>query len=66
MNLDKLMDIMRERQYTLELDYTNGVWEMIVWDSNGDEVASRKIDDNRLLVKPAIAKAALDIVKQLT
>lgn len=65
MNLDKLMDIMREREYTLELDYTSGVWEMIVWDSDGDEVASRKINDG-LLVKPAIAKAALDIVKQLT
>lgn len=65
MNLDKLMDIMRKREYTLELDYTSGVWEMIVWDSDGDEVASRKINDS-LLVKPAIAKAALDIVRELT
>lgn len=65
MNLDKLMDIMRARAYTLELDYTNGVWEMIVWDKNGDEAASRKIKDG-VLVKPAIAKAALDIVRELT
>lgn len=69
MDLDKLMDIMREREYTLELNYTfnytSGVWEMIVWNSDGDEVASKKIKDG-LLVKPAIVKAALDIVKQLT
>lgn len=65
MNLDKLMDIMREREYTLELDYTDGMWEMIVWDNNGKEAASRKIKDG-ILCKPAIAKAALDIVRELT
>lgn len=65
MNLDKLMDIMRDRQYTLELSYDGTNWTMGVYDSELEEVTGRVVKDSAL-VKPKIAAAALSIVKELS
>lgn len=65
MNLDKLMDIMRDRQYTLELSYDGTNWTMCVYDSELEVVTERVVKDGAM-VKPKIAAAALSIVKELS
>lgn len=65
MNLDKLMDIMRDRQYTLQMRYDGEHWIMSVYDPELEEVTGRVVKDS-VMVKPKIAAAALSIVKELS
>lgn len=65
MNVDKLIDIMRENRYTLEMSYDGNVWKMAVYDEALKLVTDRTIKDG-VLIKPKIAAAALSIVKELS
>lgn len=65
MNVDKLIDVMRENCYTLEMSYDGNVWKMAVYDEALKLVTDRTIKDGTL-IKPKIAAAALSIVKELS
>ena len=65
MNVDKLIDVMRENCYTLEMNYDGNVWKMAVYDEALKLVTDRTIKDGAL-IKPKIAAAALSIVKELS
>lgn len=65
MNVDKLIDVMRENCYTLEMSYDGDDWRMIVYDEDLELVTDRTIKDGAL-IKPKIAAAALSIVKELS
>lgn len=65
MNVDKLIDVMRENCYTLEMSYDGDDWRMSVYDEDLELVTDRTIKDGAL-IKPKIAAAALSIVKELS
>lgn len=65
MNVDKLIDVMRENCYTLEMSYDGDDWKMVVYDEDLELVTDRTIKDGAL-IKPKIAAAALSIVKELS
>lgn len=65
MNVDKLIDVMRENCYTLEMSYDGDDWKMMVYDEDLELVTDRTIKDGAL-IKPKIAAAALSIVKELS
>lgn len=65
MNVDKLIDVMRENCYTLEMSYDGDDWRMTVYDEDLELVTDRTIKDGAL-IKPKIAAAALSIVKELS
>lgn len=65
MNVDKLIDVMRENRYTLEMSYDGNVWKMAVYDEALKLVTDRTIKDGAL-IKPKIAASALSIVKELS
>lgn len=65
MNVDKLIDVMRENCYTLKMNYDGDAWKMAVYDEDLKLVTDRTIKDGAL-IKPKIAAAALSIVKELS